>query len=43
VLRLFAENKIAPVLGPQFPLTQGADAHRALEAREVIGKIVLKP
>jgi NADPH2:quinone reductase len=43
VLRLFAENKIAPVLGPQFPLTQGADAHRALEAREVIGKIVLRP
>ena len=43
VLRLFAEKKIAPVLGPQFPLAQAAEAHRALEARDVIGKIVLKP
>ena len=43
VLRLFAEKKIAPVLGPVFPLTQAADAHRALEARGVIGKIILRP
>lgn len=42
VLRLFAEKKIAPVLGPVFQLAQAADAHRALEAREVIGKIVLR-
>jgi NADPH:quinone reductase len=43
VLRLFREKKIAPVLGPQFRLTDAAEAHRALEARGVIGKIVLKP
>jgi NADPH:quinone reductase len=43
VLRLFAEKKIAPVLGPMFPLAKAADAHRALDARGVIGKIVLKP
>jgi NADPH2:quinone reductase len=43
VLRLFTEKKIAPVLGPQFALSDVADAHRALEARGVIGKIVLKP
>jgi NADPH2:quinone reductase len=43
VLRLFAEKKITPVLGPAFPLAEAAQAHRALEARGVIGKIVLKP
>jgi NADPH:quinone reductase-like Zn-dependent oxidoreductase len=43
VLRLFREKKIAPVLGPQFRLTDAAEAHRALEARGVIGKIVLAP
>jgi NADPH2:quinone reductase len=43
VLRLFTEKKIAPVLGPQFALSDVAAAHRALEARGVIGKIVLKP
>ena len=43
VLHLFAENKIRPVLGPILPLTQAAQAHRLLEQRGVIGKIVLRP
>jgi NADPH2:quinone reductase len=43
VLRLFAEGKIDPVLGPVFALADAADAHRALEARGVMGKIILKP
>ena len=42
ILQLFIQGKIDPVLGPQFPLTEAAAAHRALEARSIIGKIVLK-
>jgi NADPH2:quinone reductase len=43
VLQLFAENKIAPVLGRVLPLADAAYAHRLLEQRAVIGKILLKP
>ena len=43
VLRLFAEGKIAPMLGPMLPLAEAAEAHRLLEQRGVIGKILLKP
>jgi NADPH2:quinone reductase len=43
VLRLFAERKITPVLGPMLPLSEVAAAHRLLEQRNVIGKILLKP
>ena len=42
-LRLFAERKITPVLGPMLPLSEVAAAHRLLEQRNVIGKILLKP
>jgi len=43
VLRLFAEGKIDPLLGPILPLAQAAAAHKLLEQRGVIGKILLKP
>ena len=43
VLRLFAEGKIAPALGPMLPLTEAAKAHTLLEQRGVTGKILLKP
>jgi NADPH2:quinone reductase len=43
VLRLFAEGKIAPHLGPILPLAEAAKAHAMLEQRGVIGKILLKP
>lgn len=43
VVKLFAEKKIDPVLGPAFPLAEAQAAHRALEARGVMGKIILKP
>lgn len=43
VLRLFAEDKIAPVLGPIVPLSEASRAHRLLEQRAVIGKILLRP
>lgn len=43
VLRLFAEGRIGPALGPILPLTEAAKAHTLLEQRGVIGKILLKP
>ena len=43
VLRLFAENRITPVLGPILPLAEAPRAHRLLEERSVIGKIILRP
>jgi NADPH2:quinone reductase len=43
VLTLFSEKKIAPVLGPNLPLGEAAQAHRMLEQRETIGKILLRP
>jgi putative PIG3 family NAD(P)H quinone oxidoreductase len=38
---LLAERRVAPVIDRTFPLTAAADAHRALESGDVIGKIVL--
>jgi NADPH2:quinone reductase len=36
-----AEGRITPFLGPAFPLEKAADAHAAIEARTVIGKVLL--
>ncbi|HEV7973736.1 zinc-binding dehydrogenase [Amycolatopsis sp.] len=36
-----AEGRITPFLGPSFPLEKAADAHAAIEARTVIGKVLL--
>ena len=36
-----ATGRIKPVIGRTFPLEQAADAHAAIEAREVIGKTLL--
>lgn len=44
--RLFAEvlaGRLAVTIGERFPLERGADAHRALEDRERIGKLLLVP
>ena len=38
---LLASGRVAPVLHATLPLTQAAEAHRRLEAGEVIGKLVL--
>jgi len=43
VLRLVGEGHIKPLVGGTWPLTQVAEAHRALESRSVAGKIVLLP
>lgn len=36
-----AAGRIRPIIGQTFPLDQAADAHRAIEARDVIGKTLL--
>jgi NADPH:quinone reductase-like Zn-dependent oxidoreductase len=43
VLRLVGEGKLKPVIDSVLPLSAAAEAHRRLEARQVFGKIVLRP
>ncbi|WP_433183659.1 zinc-binding dehydrogenase [Actinoallomurus sp. CA-150999] len=38
-----AAGRIRPVIGRTFPLARAADAHRAIEAREILGKALLLP
>lgn len=40
---LVGDGKITPIIHKKFPLTQAAEAHKALESGDHIGKIVLKP
>ena len=40
---LLDRGEVAPVVQDQFPLDRAADAHRALEEGNVIGKLVLVP
>jgi NADPH2:quinone reductase len=37
-----AAGRIRPIIGQTFPLERAADAHRAIEARDVIGKTLLE-
>jgi putative PIG3 family NAD(P)H quinone oxidoreductase len=37
----FAEGSLRPVVSRTFPLADAADAHRALESGEVVGKVLL--
>jgi NADPH:quinone reductase len=37
-----ASGRLAPVIGQRFPLAEAAEAHRAIEARTVIGKTLLE-
>jgi NADPH:quinone reductase-like Zn-dependent oxidoreductase len=43
VIRLVTEHRLVPVVDSVFPLAGAADAHRRLESREHVGKIVLAP
>jgi len=43
LLRLAAAGALRPVVAAVLPLEQAADAHRMIEARETIGKVVLAP
>ena len=39
---LLATRRVAPVIDATFPMERAADAHRALEGGDVIGKVVLQ-
>ncbi len=43
VLRLVGEGQLQPVIDSVLPLSAAEEAHRRLEARQVFGKIVLRP
>jgi NADPH2:quinone reductase len=38
----FASGRIAPLIHRMYPLEQAAEAHRAMEASEHFGKLVLR-
>jgi NADPH2:quinone reductase len=42
VLPHFAAGRIAPLIHRVYPLAQAAEAHRAMEASEHFGKLVLR-
>jgi NADPH2:quinone reductase len=43
VLALWAAGAVKPVVGAEFPLAEAADAHRLIEDRKHVGKVVLVP
>jgi NADPH:quinone reductase len=43
LIALAAEGKLKPVIDRELPLGQAAEAHRAIEARETFGKVILRP
>jgi len=43
VLSLLAAGEIKPAITTRLPLDKAADAHRLMESRESLGKILLKP
>jgi len=43
VLRLMERDELAPVIDRVLPLSEVAEGHRVLEAREAFGKVVLTP
>jgi len=43
LISLAGEGKLKPVIDRELALEQAADAHRAIEARETFGKVILRP
>ena len=43
VLELWADGAVRPLVGATFPLERAADAHRLIEERRHVGKVVLVP
>jgi NADPH2:quinone reductase len=43
LLALWTEGAIRPVVGAEFPLEQASEAHRLIEERRHVGKVVLVP
>jgi NADPH:quinone reductase-like Zn-dependent oxidoreductase len=43
LIELAARGELTPAIDRELPLEQAAEAHRAIEARETFGKVILKP
>ena len=43
LIELAGKGELTPVVDRELPLDEAAEAHRLIEAREVFGKIVLRP
>jgi NADPH:quinone reductase-like Zn-dependent oxidoreductase len=43
LIELAGKGELSPVIDRELPLAEAAEAHRLIEAREVFGKIVLRP
>jgi NADPH:quinone reductase-like Zn-dependent oxidoreductase len=43
LIELAAAGQIRPAIDRELPLDQAAEAHRAIEARETFGKVILRP
>jgi NADPH2:quinone reductase len=43
LLDLWGSDAVKPVVGAEFPLAEAADAHRLIEQRKHVGKVVLVP
>jgi NADPH:quinone reductase len=43
LISLAGEWKLKPVIDRELPLERAADAHRAIQARETFGKVILRP
>jgi NADPH:quinone reductase-like Zn-dependent oxidoreductase len=43
LIELAGKGELRPVIDRELPLAEAAEAHRLIEAREVFGKIVLRP
>ncbi|MCP5379995.1 MAG: alcohol dehydrogenase catalytic domain-containing protein [Novosphingobium sp.] len=41
VIRIVADGKVRPQIGRVMPVAQAAEAHRAMEAKEITGRVVL--
>ena len=43
LIELAGKGELSPVIDRELPLAEAAEAHRLIEAREVFGKLVLRP
>ena len=43
LISLAGEGKLKPVVDRELPLEHASDAHRAIEARETVGRVILLP
>jgi NADPH:quinone reductase-like Zn-dependent oxidoreductase len=43
LIGMAASGKLKPAIDRELPLDQAAEAHRAIEARETFGKVILRP